>query len=309
MRIAVMGTGGVGGYFGGRLAATGEQVWFIARGAHLQAIRRDGLRVESAVGDIRIQPARATADPAEIGPMDVVLFTVKLWDTEAAAEQVRPLLGPDTAVISFQNGVDSAERIAAVLGAGRAVGGVCHIAATIAAPGVIRHTGTLARLTVGEWDKARSARVEAFVAAARGAGIDVVHADDIGRAIWEKFVFLSAFSAVTTLVRQPIGPLRGDVDGRGMIRASVAAPSALARPRGVPLADDEVERVLVFTDGLPADMKSSMLGDLQRGARLELPWLSGAVVRLGQGTGVATPVHRTVLAALKPFAEPAGIPT
>jgi 2-dehydropantoate 2-reductase len=195
-----------------------------------------------------------------------------------------------------------------VLGPGRAVGGVCHIAATIAAPGVIRHTGTLARLTVGEWDGAASERVAAFVEAARHAGIDVVHAADIGRAVWEKFVFLAPFSGITTLARQPIGPLRADADARWAFRAAVAEAVAVAGARGIAFAEDQVDRVMSFVDGLPADMKSSMLGDLQRGARLELPWLSGAVVRLGEQHGVATPVHRTVVAALKSYAEPAADP-
>lgn len=303
MRIAVMGTGGVGGYFGARLAAAGADVSFIARGAHLAAIRRDGLRVTSALGDVHVHPARATDRPADIGPVDMVMFTVKLWDTETAAEQVKPLLGPDTGVVSFQNGVDSAERIERILGPGRAIGGVSHIAAAIAAPGLIRHTGSLARLTVGEWDGSDSRRVAGFVAAAKAAGIDVVQSADIGRAIWEKFVFLAPFSGVTSLLRQPIGAVRADEDGRWLYESAVEEVVAVARAKGVALPEDQVRRVLDFSDGLPAEMKSSMLGDLERGGRLELPWLSGAVVRLGRALGVATPTHRAILAALK-FAQP-----
>ncbi len=307
MRIAVMGSGGVGGYFGARLAASGNDVWFIARGAHLEAIRRDGLHVASALGGMHIQPARATERPEEVGPVDMVMFTVKLWDTETAAERLKPLLGPDTGVVSFQNGVDSAERLTRILGPGRAVGGVSHIAAAIEAPGIIRHTGTLARLSVGEWDGSESRRVAGFVAAAKAAGIDVVHAADIGRTIWEKFVFLAPFSGVTSLLRQPIGAVRGDDDGRWLYQCAVEEAVAVARAKGIALPEDQVQRVLAFSDGLPVEMKSSMLGDLERGGRLELPWLSGAVVRLGRELGIATPVHRTILAALK-FVQPERTP-
>ncbi len=302
MRLAVMGTGGVGGYFGARLAAAGEEVTFVARGAHLEAIREHGLRVESKLGDLRIHPAKATDRPEEVGQVDMVIFAVKLWDTEAAAQAARPLLGADTGVVSFQNGVDSAERIAAVLGPGRAVGGVSHIAASIVRPGTIGHVGTLARLTVGEWDGSVSPRVQAFVGACRKAGVDVVETAEIGRVVWEKFVFLSAFSGVTTLVRRPIGPILADSDGRWLFEAAVAESVAVARARGVGLAEDQVAKVMDFAAGLPAEMKSSMLGDLERGARLELPWLSGAVVRLGREAGVATPIHRAIVAALRPHA-------
>lgn len=306
MRIAVMGTGGVGGYFGGRLAAAGEDVTFVARGAHLEAMRGGGLRIESALGDLLLQPVKATERPAEIGPVDVVLFTVKLWDTDAAARAIRPLVGPGTAVVTFQNGVDSAERLAAALGTAPVVGGVCHIAAAIAAPGVIRHTGTLARLTVGELRGGTSGRVAAFAKAARRAGIDITEADDIRRAIWEKFVFLAPFSGVTSLARLPIGPIRENGDSRRLFADAVAEAVAVAAAVGIALPEDRIAEVMQFTDGLPPQMKSSMLGDLERGARLELPWLSGTVARLGRQHGVPTPVHRVIHDALAPHAAGAG---
>lgn len=303
MRIAVMGTGGVGGYFGARLAAAGEDVWFIARGAHLEAIRRDGLRLDSAAGDLQLPPGRATAQPEDVAPVDVVMFCVKLWDSDSAATALRPLLRDGTAVISFQNGVGADERLQRVLGPGYAVGGVAHIGAHIASPGVIHHTGTLARLTVGEYDRQVTTRVEAFVEAGRRAGFETVLSPDINRTIWEKFVFLAAFSGVTALARQAIGPLRGDADGRWFYAEAVAEAVAVARALGIDLPEDQVERVLTFTDTLPADMTSSMRGDLDRGARLELPWLSGEVVRLGRQTGVPTPLHRAILAVLKGMAD------
>lgn len=313
MRIAVMGTGGVGGYFGARLAAAGNDVRFVARGAHLGAMRRDGLRVESAVGDVRVLPVTASDRPeelvsGELGPVDAVLFAVKLWDTEAAAEACRPLLGPETAVITTQNGIDSVERLAAVLGPERIVGGSVHIAAVIAEPGVIRHTGTLARITIGELDGHESARVQRFAETARAAGIETVVSPDIRRTIWEKFVLLSSFSGVTTLLRRPAGPIREDADTRAFLRDAIAESVAVARAEGVDLPPDQVERTLSFIDGFPAEMKSSMLGDLERGARLELPWLSGAVVRLAARHGIVAPVHRAIAAALKLHANGPGRP-
>ena len=301
MRIAIMGTGGVGGYFGARLVQAGAEVHFIARGAHLAAIRENGLVIDSGVGEARLK-VHATDRPEEIGPVDLVMFTVKLWDTEAAAEQIRPLIGPDTGVISFQNGIDGPDVLSRVLGPQHVMGGVCHIAAIIGAPGVIKHTGTLARLTAGEWDGTETPRLAAFAAACRAAQFEFVQSSDIRRAIWEKFVFLSSFSGVTTLLRQPIGPIRADADGRALFADAVAEACAVARALGIDLGDDYPAKVLAFNDGLPEQMKSSMLGDLERGARLELPWLSGRVVALGREKGVATPVHRVIWAALKPYA-------
>lgn len=303
MKIAVVGSGGVGGYFGARLAAAGEDVWFVARGAHLDAIRRCGLHIESRLGDLHIKPARATDNPAEIGPVDLVMFAVKLWDTESAAEMARPLIGPESAIASFQNGVDSAERLTTVLGSKPLIGGVCHIAAAIAAPGVVRHVGTMARLTFGELNGGVSPRIEAFVAACSKAGIHAVASPDINRVMWEKFIFLSSFSGVTTLTRLNKGPIFAEPDTRALFRAAVEESAAVARAQGVALPGDAADGVMGFADGLPPEMKSSMLGDLERGNRLELPWLSGAIVRLGAAKGVPTPVHRVIYQALKPYAN------
>ncbi len=306
MKVAVMGCGGVGGYFGARLAAAGCDVAFIARGTHLDAIRTSGLRVRSPLGDVHVAPARATAEPADIGPVDIVLFATKLYDTESAGRACAPLLGPDTAVISLLNGVDSEDELAAMLGPAHVAGGVAYISAAIAEPGVIEHHGSFARMAFGERDGQRSRRLAAFLDTATAAGIDAHLSDDIEAAIWAKFVFLASFAAVTALTRLPIGPIRDVPQTLALLEDAVAEAIAVARAKGVELGADAARKSLETIDGLPGHMKSSMLVDLERGNRLELDWLSGAVCRLGADLGVATPVHRTTLAALKPYA--AGTP-
>jgi 2-dehydropantoate 2-reductase len=299
MRIAIMGSGGVGGYLGGRLAASGQDVTFIARGAHLDAIREHGLRIESALGDVRVQPAKASDDPASVGPVDLVIFAVKLYDTEAAAAACRPLVGPATGVVTFQNGVDSPEVLTRILGREHVIGGVAQIASVIGAPGVIRHTGTMARFACGELDGRTSARVEALAAALRAADVEHVASDAIQRDIWAKMVFLATFAGLTVLIRLPIGPIRADPDTRALYRDGLAEALAVARAHGIALPENFVAQTLARTDQLPAAMKSSMLEDLERGKRLELAWLSGAIVRIGTALGVPTPVHGFINTALK----------
>jgi 2-dehydropantoate 2-reductase len=306
MRIAIMGSGGVGGYLGGRLAASGQDVTFIARGAHLEAIRERGLRIESALGDARVQPAQASDDPSSVGPVDLVIFAVKLYDTEAAAAATRPLVGPTTGVVTFQNGVDSVDVLARILGREHVVGGVAQIASVVGAPGVIRHTGTMARFVFGELDGQPSARVEALAAALKAAGVEHAVSDAIGRDIWAKMVFLATFAGLTAVMRLPIGPIRADPDTRALYQDGLAEALAVARARGIALPEDFVAATLARTDQLPAQMKSSMLEDLERGKRLELAWLSGAIVRMGREHGVPTPVHGFVTAALKLHADAHG---
>lgn len=298
MRIAVMAAGGVGGYFGGRLAAAGHDVHFIARGAHLDAIRAGGLRIESPLGDVRLADASATDEPATIGAVDIVIFAVKLWDTERAAIACRPLLKPDTLVVTFQNGVSSLDVLSEHLGAEHVAGGVAHIAAVIGAPGLIRHGGTMAKLTIGERGGGRSDRIGRLVESFRAAGVECIESESIERAIWEKFVFLSALSGMTALCRQPIGPIRSDPDAWVMFEAAVAETAAVARACGVDLPPDTEEKILSFSAGLPEGMKASMLHDLEAGRPLELRWLSGEVVRLGRVHGVPTPAHLAAHAAL-----------
>jgi len=299
MRIAIMGSGGVGGYVGGRLAAAGADVTFIARGAHLAAIREKGLRVTSTLGDVALRPAQAHDDPAAVGPVDLVIFAVKLYDTEAAAAAIAPLIGPQTGVVTFQNGVDAPEILARVLGAAHVIGGVAKIAAVVAEPGVIRHTGTMAAFVFGEPDGAKSTRVEALAEACAAAALDHEVSADIWRDIWNKMAFLATFAGVTALMRRPIGQIREDPETRAMLRAGLEEALAVARAKGIGLPDEFVATTLAHCDRLPFEMKSSMLQDLERGRRLELPWLSGTIARLGGELGVATPTHAFITTALK----------
>jgi 2-dehydropantoate 2-reductase len=294
MRIVIMGAGGLGGYFGARLAAAGNDVAFVARGAHLAAIRADGLRVESALGDLHLRDVVITDDPAELAPADVVIIAVKLWDTDAAARAVKPLLRPGTAVVSFQNGVGKDEALTRVLGREAVLGGVAQIGVVIASPGVIRHTGTMAKLIFGELDNARTPRVEAFLGTARAAGIDAEIPPDINLAIWQKFAFLVPMAACTAGMRSTIGPIRSNPQTRAFLADVMREVVAVARALGIGLSEDFVAERMAFIDGLPEQMTASMQGDLARGNRLELPWLSGAVVELGKRTGVPTPLNRAV---------------
>jgi 2-dehydropantoate 2-reductase len=303
MRIAVMGAGGVGGYFGARLAQAGHEVTFVARGRHLAAMRERGLVVRSAAGAVHLPRPAVTDDPAALPPAAVVLFAVKLWDTEDAAEAMRPLVARGGVVVPFQNGVGSVERIGAVVGAERVLGGVAQIAATIAEPGVINHTGTMARLRFGAVLPAQQPAAEALLAACNGAGIDAELVADIRRALWEKFVFLAAFSGLTSVARQPIGILRADPDLRAVLEAAMREAWAVGRAQGIALADDFVAQLMKFADGLPAEMKSSMLNDLVAGNRLEAPWLCGAVARMAAAAGVPAPVNATLYATLKPYCD------
>lgn len=303
MKIAVMGAGALGCYFGGRIAAAGGDVAFIARGAHLQALRANGLSIESPLGDVRLEQVVATDDPAEIGPVDMVLFLVKMYDTEQAATAMAPLLGPETAIVSFQNGVDGWQRIGAIAGAERVIGGIAVIPADIRAPGIVRHSGPFARLVFGEFDRAGSPRTEALLETFAGAGIEASLVGDIAVKIWEKLVMLSALSAITALVRQPIGVIRADPLCSELFRAALAETHAVGLKVCPGLGADVAERQWGFAQKLPAGMRASMLDDLERGKRLELNHLSGAVVRLGAENGVPTPVHDVVHKALQPYVD------
>ena len=303
MRIVVFGAGGVGGYFGARLAAAGNDVAFVARGRHLEAIRRGGLRVKSELGDIHLEKSEVSDDPRTLGRADVAMFAVKLWDTETAATAARSLVAEGGVIIPFQNGVESIERIGNVVGAEHVVGGAAYIAATISAPGTILHTGTMARLRFGALLASQADRIKSFHAACVAAKIDAELVDDVRRIVWEKFVFLAAMSGFTSITRCPIGPIRSDPDMRATLAAAIAENCALARACGIELPGDFAAKQLAFADGLPAEMKSSMLHDLEAGRRLEAPWLSGAVARMSRERGLAAPVNATIYAALKPFCE------
>ncbi|RDD61273.1 ketopantoate reductase family protein [Ferruginivarius sediminum] len=299
MKLLIMGAGGVGGYFGARFAEAGHDVTFVARGRHKDAIETNGLRVTSQRGDALIRPASVTDDPATAGVCDFVFVCTKLGDLEAAVRAVRPAVGPDTGVVAFQNGVDKERILREILGDGPVLGGVAHIAATIGEPGVIEHTGVMASLTYGELGGRKSERLQILDAAAQAApGFDAVCSDDIELAIWTKFVFLAPFAGITCYHRQPIGPIREDAAKRAQFQALIEEAVAVGRAEGVAFPADRAAETLSFSDGLPHEMKSSMLHDLERGNRLELDWLTGAVVRLGRQHGIATPESERVYAAL-----------
>jgi 2-dehydropantoate 2-reductase len=302
MKIAIIGSGGVGGYFGGRLAAGGHDVTFIARGNHLEAMRKDGLRILSALGDLHLPKVKATDDTAGIGPVDVVLIAVKLWGTEEAARAAKPLLGEDTGVISFQNGVIAIDTLLPVLGKPHVMGGVSNIAALIEAPGVIRHNGNMASLFFGELDGKPSSRAEALLSACKDGGIKTELTADVNKAIWEKFVRLVTLSATTALMRLPVGPIRSDPDTRALMQQVMEEVVAVGRAKGVKFEADIVPTQMRVIDGYPPAMVASMCGDLRRGNRLEVPWLSGHVAKLGKELGIATPANQFVYAALKHYA-------
>ena len=303
MRIAVMGTGGVGGYFGARLAQAGHEVAFVARGAHLEALRTRGLRVQSPLGDVHLPRVEATDDPAGIGTVELVLFGVKLWDTLQAAEGVKPLIQGTTGVVSFQNGVVKDDILRGVLGPEAVIGGVSYIASTIAEPGVIRHSGTLQKLVFGEYDGTLSPRVRRFRDACAEGGIDVETSDRIELAIWEKFVFLVGLSGTTSLARSPIGPIRDHERSRAFLHDVMDEVVQVARAQGVPLPADYADDRLAFVDGVSAGMTSSLHQDLERGNRLEVAWLSGDVVERGARHGVPTPCNRAIYDILSVHSE------
>ena len=302
MKIAAMGAGGVGGYFGARLQQAGHDVTFFARGRHLEAIRSGGLRIESPHGDALLK-VRVLEDPREAGVADVVLFAVKLWDTETAAEKLRPVVGPETAIIPFQNGVESIARLRKVFPEKAVLGGSAYIATRVKAPGVIEHTGEMSRLQFGPVLPSQKEKAEAFLSACREAKINAEIPDDIVRANWEKFVFLVAVSSATAVSRAPLGVVRSDPDLRWLFEQAMRETWRLGRARGVALADDFVEARMKFADGLHAGMKASLAHDLENRGRLEAPWLCGAVARMSEEAGLDAPVNRAVYAALKPYID------
>jgi 2-dehydropantoate 2-reductase len=300
MRIAIVGTGGVGAGYGAALAKAGADVTFIARGAHLAAMKRDGLKVQSPRGDIHLVPTQATDNASEIGKVAFVLFCVKLWDVESAGESIKPLIGPDTAVIPLQNGVDAAERLIPILGPNAVMGGVAQISAKIIEPGVIQQVGTFMRMVFGELDGRSSPRGEKFLALCMKAGFEAKLSEEILTELWMKFILLAANASAVALARQPIGVLR-DPDIRPVMLSAYREVMEVGRAYGVALPDNAVETISGYSDTLPAHQKPSMALDLERGNRLELPWLGGKVVELGKKLGVPTPTHSLMYAMLKPY--------
>jgi len=302
VRIAVFGSGAVGGYFGGRLAEAGEDVAFVARGEHLAAIRRSGLRVTSIDGDVVVHPARATDDPAALGPVDVVLLGVKAWQVSEAAGALRPLVGSRTIVVPLQNGIEAPERLADVLGAEHVLGGLCRIIGHLVAPGRIRHAGAEPYIAFGPLEPSTRDRAEALRAAfGRTRGVRVEIPSDIRAAMWSKFLFIAALGGVGALTRAPVGIIRGQPECRRLLHEAMVEIREVAAGHGIALPADLVQQTLAYVDSLPADGTASMQRDIVHGRPSELDAQIGAVVRLGERAGVGVPLNRAMLSALLPL--------
>jgi 2-dehydropantoate 2-reductase len=301
MRIAVFGAGAVGGYFGGRLAQVGEEVVLIARGEHLQALRRSGLQVDSIEGDFEVSPIQATDVLTEVGMVDVVLVGVKAWQVPGAAQAMRPLVGPETIVVPLQNGVEAPDQLAAALGAEHVLGGLCKIISSLVGPGHIRHAGMEPYVAFGELDNHRSKRAERLRRAFERAGVTVEVPPDIHLAMWDKFLFIASFSGVGAVTRVPVGVLRCLPETRQMLERAMGEILAVARARGIALPEDAIARTMALIDGLPPGGTASMQRDIAAGRPSELEAQSGAVVRLGREAGVVTPLHAFIYHSLLPL--------
>lgn len=301
MRIAIVGSGGLGGYYGGLLARTGHEVTFIAMGAHLAALREKGLQVISVHGDFHVAPVRATADPAEAGPVDLVLVCVKTTAIDTAAKAARAMVGPDTVVMGLQNGIDAAERIGAAVGMDHVLGAVTWIAANIEAPGVIRQLSTFRRIVLGELDGRDTPRLQRTVEALRRMGITIEPTGAIRKVMWTKFVFIAGFSGVGTVARLEVGGYRSVPETRVMMTRMMREVEALARAAGVDLDRDVVDQALAVIDGAAPAMKTSMQRDVEAGRPSELESMIGVITRKGRELGVATPTADLVYAALLPL--------
>jgi len=301
MKIAIMGAGAIGGFFGGRLAKAGFDVNFIARGLHLDAIRKNGLKVLSPLGDFKVYPIKVTDEPAKIGPVDVILFMVKNYDTRQAAEQIRPMVGPDTAIIPFQNGVDAQAILSNFLGAEKVLGGAAFIPASILEPGIIKHDAKLAKLVFGEFNKKTTQRTLGFLDALEKAGISGEISTDISKVLWSKLMFLTSMSAINCITRKPVGLVQSDIETIALYKDAMREVDAVAAAQGVSLGEEVIENNMALAHSFPPDTKTSMFQDLEAGRRLEIEYLSGTIVRLGREKGVETPIHRTAWVAIKPW--------
>jgi 2-dehydropantoate 2-reductase len=288
-----MGSGAIGGYYGARLQRGGADVTFVARGANLAALKDNGIAIEGP-DPFQLAKVQATDDPKTIGPVDLIIFSVKLRDTESAAKTLVPILKPDTALISLQNGVQKDDMLAPIIGRERLMGGAAYIGVALEKPGVVRRAGPMERMVFGEFDNTRSPRAEAILAACKAGGINAELSTDIVRELWEKFVFLTAMSSVTASMRSTAGPIRSNPHARGFLLDLMKEVVAVGRAQGVALPEDFAEKRMAHLDGLPPHMRASMALDLELGRPLELPWLAGAVVDLGAKLNVPTPCCRAV---------------
>ena len=301
MRIAVFGTGGVGGYFGGRLSQAGEDVTFVARGEHLKAIKANGLKVDSTSGDFRIYPAKASDDVNEVGVVDLVIVGVKAWQVPVAARTIKPLVGSHTTVLPLQNGVDAVPQLVNELGSDNVIGGLCKIVSYVVEPGHIRHAGFTPSIVIGELDNRRTNRVTRIEQALKSAGLEVTIAPDIQIALWLKFLFIASFSGVGAMANAPAGVLRSDSKTRAHILSAMNEIYALAHARGIKLPPNSVETVMASVDALPEDATSSMQRDIAAGKPSELESQNGAVVRMAHEVGIDVPTHELIYRTLRPM--------
>ncbi len=301
MRIAVVGAGAIGGFFGARLAAAGHEVHFVARGATLAALEESGIELESPMGYLRLRPVALTDDPAAIGPVELVVVAVKAWQVPGVAPRLAPLLGTGTAVLPLQNGVEAADQLAAALGPEPVLGGVCKVIVLKTAPHRVRHVGVEPIVELGELGRPPAERVRRVARAFADAGARVATPDDVLLAIWAKFLFICAVSGVGAVTDKTLGELRSDRETRATVEAAMREIVAVAAARGVALAPDVVERTMAFLDTLPAAGTTSMQRDLLEGRPSELEAQNGAVVRLGAAAGVSTPVHSAIYERLRPL--------
>ena len=299
MRIAIFGTGGVGGYFGGRLAQAGEDVTFIARGEHLRAIRAGGLKVESRTGDFVVFPAQATDEVREVGEVDLVVLGVKAWQVPEAAREMKPLVGPSTTVLPLQNGVDAAAQLVSELGAENVIGGLCRIVSYVVGPGHIRHAGFKPSVIIGELDNRRTDRVARIEEVFKRAGVEITVAADIQVELWTKFLFIASFSGVGAVADAPAGVIRSDPKWRAQMISAMEEIQALAQARGIKLPDDTINTVMAGVDALPEDATSSMQRDIAAGKPSELESQNGAVVRLARESGIDVPTHTLIYQTLR----------
>jgi len=300
MRIAVFGTGGVGGFFGGRLAHAGEDVTFIARGEHLRAIKAGGLKVESPSGDFVVFPAKATDDVTEVGEVDLVILGVKAWQVPEAAHAMKPLAGSRTTVLPLQNGVDAVSQLVAELGSDRVIGGLCRIVSFVVGPGHIRHAGFTPSIIIGELDNRRTTRTDTIEQVFKNAGLEISVAADIQVALWTKFLFIASFSGVGAMANAPAGVVRSDPKWRSHLLNAMEEIYALAHARGIKLPANSVDTVMASVDGLPEDATSSMQRDIAAGKPSELESQNGAVVRMAREAGIDVPTHTLIYQTLKP---------
>lgn len=305
MRIAVFGTGGVGGYFGGRLARAGEDVTFIARGEHLRAIKASGLTIDSTDGDFVISPAKATDSVGEVGEVDLVILGVKAWQVPEAARAIKPLVGSKTTVLPLQNGVDAVSQLVDELGSENVVGGLCRIVSYVVEPAHIRHAGFEPSIIIGEIDNRHTDRLAQIEQVFKNAGLNITIAKDIQVALWTKFLFIASFSGVGAMANAPAGVLRSDPKWRGQMLNAMKEIYALAHTRGIKLPPDSIDKVMSSVDGLPEDATSSMQRDIAAGKPSELESQNGAIVRMANEAGVEVPTHVLIYQTLRPLEEKA----